>query len=60
MKEEFGEEIKIKIRTVDSPEAKKYKLKSSTKVLLDGKAIPLDTALSKTRLRAYLKKKLSI
>ncbi|MCX5908986.1 MAG: hypothetical protein NTY64_17885 [Deltaproteobacteria bacterium] len=60
MKEELGEKIKLKICTVDSPEAKKYNLKSSTNVLLDGKAIPLDTVLSKTRLRAYLKKKLSI
>ena len=54
MKETFGDAVDLSIYTNDSEEAKKYNLKASTTVFVDGVFVPLDVALSEKKMEEFL------
>ena len=58
MKKDFGDTIDLNIYTNDSQEAKGFEIRSSTNVFINGKCVSLDTALSKDKMKAFLKEKM--
>lgn len=54
MREQFRGRIEVHTYLADSEEAKKYNLKGSTNVFLNGYWVPLEIAKSETRMLAYL------
>lgn len=50
--------LEVKIHTMDSPEALPYLFRSSTHVLLDKEAVPIDIATDKEKMNAFLSSKL--
>ncbi len=61
MKEHFGERLELKIYTLDTPEARPYILefRGSTNVRLDNEWVPLDVAIDRERMEAFLAAHLS-
>lgn len=58
MKNNYGEKLNLKVYTTDAEEAQKYVLKGSTTVLFEKETVPLDIALDKQRMDAFLSSKL--
>lgn len=58
MKSKYGEKLEVKIHTMDSAEAGKYRFKGKTNVLFEGKPVPLKIAMDKNKMGAYLSAKL--
>ncbi len=56
MKEQFGEQLELKVLLNDSVEARNYPLKGSTNVYINGEWIPLEVATSKENMKHYLGK----
>ncbi len=56
MQAKFGNRLDVKIYTLDSPEAQPYALefKGSTNVLFNKEWVPLNVAIDKGRMEAYL------
>jgi hypothetical protein len=61
MKEYFGERLDVQIYTLDAAEAKPYSLefRGSTNVRLDNEWVPLNVAIDKTMMEAFLAARLS-
>ncbi|OQY20459.1 MAG: hypothetical protein B6I36_00800 [Desulfobacteraceae bacterium 4572_35.1] len=59
MKKIFGEKIELNIYTTDSPQAQKYDFRSSTNVLFEQVALPIDVATDKEKMRLFLDEKLA-
>ncbi|HEU19075.1 MAG TPA: hypothetical protein ENO00_06785 [Deltaproteobacteria bacterium] len=58
MKKNFEDLINLNIYTNDAPEAQDFEIKSSTTVFADGDRVPLDIALARETMNAYLKERL--
>jgi hypothetical protein len=56
MKEKFAGKLEVKIYTLDSEEAKPYALefKGSTNVLFNNELVPLNVAIEKSKMEAFL------
>jgi len=57
MQEKFKGNLEMKICSADSELAKQYGIRASTAVLVDGQIIPLEMALSASRIGRFLKEK---
>jgi len=55
---DFEDSIDLNIYTNDSQEAKEFKIRSSTNVFVNGEGVPLDMALSKDKMKAFLQEKM--
>jgi len=58
MKEKYGSSLELNIYTTDSEEAKEYNFKSSTNVLFEKELVPVDIAIDKQKMDAFLSRKL--
>jgi len=58
MKSKYGEKLELKIYTTDSEEARQYLFRGSTNVLFEKGLVPLDVAMDKDKMDAYLSGKL--
>ncbi len=60
MKEHFGERLELRIYTLDTAEARPYALefRGSTNVRLDNEWVPLNVAVDKSQMQAFLEAKL--
>jgi len=58
MKKKYGDRLKLKIYTTDSKEAESYHFRSSTNVLFEKELVPVDIAIDKGRMDAFLSTKL--
>ena len=58
MKKNFEDSIDLNIYTNDSQEAKEFQIRSSTNVFANGEGVPLDMALSKDKMKAFLQEKM--
>ena len=58
IKKDFEDSIELNIYTNDSQEAKEFEIRSSTNVFVNGEGVPLDMALSKDKMKAFLKEKI--
>ena len=58
MKKKYGKKLKLKIYTTDSDEAKPYNFKSSTNVLFQKEAVPIDIASDSKEMETFLSQKL--
>ena len=57
MREKFGEALDLRIFANDCEEAKAYRIKASTTVLLDKEWVPLEVATSKDKMEEVLKER---
>ena len=53
----FKELVDLKIYPADSEPAKQYGIRAATAVLIDGQIIPLEMALSESRMERFLREK---
>lgn len=58
MKSKYGEKLELKIQNMDSEEAKGYLFRGSTMVLFEKEMVPLEIALDKNKMDAYLAEKI--
>jgi hypothetical protein len=58
MKEKYGSSLELNIYTTDSEEAKEYNFKSSTNVLFEKELVPVNIAIDKQKMDAFLSRKL--
>jgi hypothetical protein len=60
MQVNFGDQLDVKIYTLDSPEARPYALefKGSTNVLFNKERVPLNIAIDKGQMETYLSRNL--
>jgi hypothetical protein len=57
MKEKYGDELDLRIYTVDSKEAEPYHFTSSTNVLFEKEDVPIYIATDMNRMEAFLSSK---
>lgn len=58
MKEKYGDSLQLKVYTTDSKEAEPYRFKSSTNVVFESEFVPLEIAISRDRMDAFISSKL--
>jgi hypothetical protein len=58
MKEKYGSSLELSIYTTVSEQAKEYNFKSSTNVLFEKELVPVDIAIDKQKMDAFLSRKL--
>ncbi|MEM5786198.1 MAG: HSGNP motif-containing (seleno)protein [Syntrophobacteraceae bacterium] len=58
MKEKYGDSLQLKVYTTDSKEAEPYRFKSSTNVVFESELVPLEIAINRDRMDAFVSSKL--
>jgi len=54
MQEKYRARLDVKIYTIDSKEAEPYHFRSSTHVIFENEYVPLDVALDRKKMDAFL------
>ncbi len=58
IKNNFRDKVDLSIYTLDSEEAKKYEIRGSTAVFVDGSPVSIKTAISYERFESFLNERL--